>query len=144
MYRDDFVRRIQSPGGDRRSARSMHLDITLLLTLVALCMGGLFVLYSASGQNLYFVKRQAVFMLFGFVAMIAVAQFPVRFWERWAIVFYIIGLLSLLAVMFFGVGAKGAQRWLDLGVTRFQPSELMKVAVPMTISAFLGKRFIPP
>lgn len=122
----------------------MHLDIPLFLTLIVLCLGGLFVLYSASGQSLYFVKRQAVFMLFGFVAMIAVAQFPVRFWERWALLFYIVGLLSLVAVMFFGVGAKGAQRWLDLGVTRFQPSELMKVAVPMTISAFLGKRYIPP
>ena len=144
MHRDDFVRRIHSPGGDRRRLRSMHLDIPLLLILIVLCLGGLFVLYSASGQNLYFVKRQAVFMLIGFVAMITVAQFPVRFWERWAIMFYIIGLLSLVAVMFFGVGAKGAQRWLDLGITRFQPSELMKVAVPMMVSAFLGKRYIPP
>ena len=144
MHRDDFVRRIHSPGGDRRRLRSMHLDIPLLLILIVLCLGGLFVLYSASGQNLYFVKRQAVFMLIGFVAMITVAQFSVRFWERWAIMFYIIGLLSLVAVMFFGVGAKGAQRWLDLGITRFQPSELMKVAVPMMVSAFLGKRYIPP
>ncbi|MDG1310924.1 MAG: rod shape-determining protein RodA [Porticoccaceae bacterium] len=144
MYRDDFVRRMQSPGGDRRTGRSMHLDIPLLLILAALCLSGLFVLYSASGQSLYLVKRQAVFMLFGFIAMITVAQFPVRFWERWAILFYLIGLFSLVAVIFFGVGAKGAQRWLDLGVTRFQPSELMKVVVPMTISAFLGKRYIPP
>ena len=144
MHRDDFVRRIHSPGGDRRRLRSMHLDIPLLLILIVLCLAGLFVLYSASGQNLYIVKRQAVFMLIGFVAMITVAQFPVRFWERWAIMFYIIGLLSLVAVMFFGVGAKGAQRWLDLGITRFQPSELMKVAVPMMVSAFLGKRYIPP
>ena len=144
MHRDDFVRRIHSPGGDRRRLRSMHLDIPLLLILIVLCLGGLFVLYSASGQNLYIVKRQAVFILIGFVAMITVAQFPVRFWERWAIMFYIIGLLSLVAVMFFGVGAKGAQRWLDLGITRFQPSELMKVAVPMMVSAFLGKRYIPP
>lgn len=143
MY-SDFVRRMESPGGERRRGRSMHLDIPLLLTLVVLCLVGLFVLYSASGQSLYLVKRQGAFMLLGFIAMITVAQFPVRFWERWAIVFYIIGLISLVAVIFFGVGAKGAQRWLDLGFTRFQPSELMKVAVPMTLSAFLGKRFIPP
>ncbi|MGB0668767.1 MAG: rod shape-determining protein RodA [Porticoccaceae bacterium] len=143
MY-SDFVRRMESPGGERRRGRSMHLDIPLLLTLVVLCLVGLFVLYSASGQSLYLVKRQGAFMLLGFIAMITVAQFPVRFWERWAVVFYIIGLISLVAVIFFGVGAKGAQRWLDLGFTRFQPSELMKVAVPMTLSAFLGKRFIPP
>ena len=143
MY-SDFVRRMESPGGERRRGRSMHLDIPLLITLMVLCLAGLFVLYSASGQSLYLVKRQGAFMLLGFVAMITVAQFPVRFWERWAIVFYIIGLISLVAVIFFGVGAKGAQRWLDLGFTRFQPSELMKVAVPMTLSAFLGKRYIPP
>ena len=144
MYRDDFVRHIHSPGGDRRGSRSMHLDIPLLVILAVICLTGLFVLYSASGQSLYLVKRQAVFMLFGFIAMITVAQFPVRFWERWAIVFYIGGLLALVAVMFYGVGAKGAQRWLDLGVTRVQPSELMKVAVPMMVSSFLGKRYIPP
>lgn len=144
MYRDDFVRRIHSPGGDRRGSRSMHLDIPLLVILAVICLTGLFVLYSASGQSLYLVKRQAVFMLFGFISMITVAQFPVRFWERWAIVFYIGGLLALVAVMFYGVGAKGAQRWLDLGVTRVQPSELMKVAVPMMVSSFLGNRYIPP
>lgn len=130
MYTNDFVRRIQSPGGDRRRGRSMHIDIPLLLTLVLLCLGGLIVLYSASGQSAFYVKRQALFMLTGFVAMILVAQLPVRFWERYAVIFYVIGLLSLVMVLFFGVGAKGAQRWLDLGFTRFQPSELMKVAVP--------------
>jgi rod shape determining protein RodA len=144
MYTNDFVRRMQSPGGDRRRGRSMHIDIPLLLTLILLCLGGLMVLYSASGQSVFYVKRQALFMLSGFVAMILVAQLPVRFWERYAVLFYAIGLLSLVMVLFFGVGAKGAQRWLDLGFTRFQPSELMKVAVPLMISAYLGKRPIPP
>jgi rod shape determining protein RodA len=144
MYENDFVRRMQSPGGDRRRGRSMHLDLPLLLVLLLISIGGLFVLYSASGQSIFYVKRQALFVLTGFIAMIVVAQFPVRFWERWSIVLYGIGLLSLIAVLFFGVGAKGAQRWLDLGFTRFQPSELMKVAVPMMVSAYLGKRYIPP
>ena len=144
MYTNDFVRRMQSPGGDRRRGRSMHIDIPLLLALVLLCLGGLMVLYSASGQSAFYVKRQALFMLTGFVAMILVAQLPVRFWERYAVIFYVVGLLSLVMVLFFGVGAKGAQRWLDLGFTRFQPSELMKVAVPLMISAYLGKRPIPP
>ena len=144
MYTNDFVRRMQSPGGDRRRGRSMHIDIPLLITLIVLCLGGLMVLYSASGQSAFYVKRQALFMLTGFVAMILVAQLPVRFWERYAVIFYVIGLLSLVMVLFFGVGAKGAQRWLDLGFTRFQPSELMKVAVPLMISAYLGKRSIPP
>jgi rod shape determining protein RodA len=144
MYTNDFVRRMQSPGGERRRGRSLHMDIPLLMILITICIGGLLVLYSASGQSLFYVKRQALFMLTGFAAMMVVAQFPVRFWERWAFLFYCIGLISLVAVLFFGVGAKGAQRWLDLGLTRFQPSELMKVAVPMMVSAYLGKRYIPP
>ena len=144
MLRDDFVRRMESFGGDKRRSRSMHIDLTLLFILISLCGVGLLVLYSASGQNLFYVKRQALLMLIGFGAMFAVAQFPMRFWERWSFVFYGIGLISLLAVLLFGVGAKGAQRWLDLGFTRFQPSELMKVAVPMMVSAYLGKRYIPP
>ena len=144
MYTNDFVRRMQSPGGDRRRGRSLHMDIPLLMILITICIGGLLVLYSASGQSLFYVKRQALFMLTGFAAMMVVAQFPVRFWERWAFLFYCIGLISLVAVLFFGVGAKGAQRWLDLGLTRFQPPELMKVAVPMMVSAYLGKRYIPP
>ena len=144
MLRNDFVRRMESPGGDKRGSRSLHIDLPLLLILISLCGVGLLVLYSASGQNLFYVKRQALLMLIGFGAMFAVAQFPMRFWERWSFVFYGIGLMSLLAVLFFGVGAKGAQRWLDLGFTRFQPSELIKVAVPMIVSAYLGKRYIPP
>jgi len=144
MLRNDFVRRMESPGGDKRRSRSLHIDLPLLLILISLCGVGLLVLYSASGQNLFYVKRQALLMLVGFGAMFGVAQFPMRFWERWSFVFYGIGLMSLLAVLFFGVGAKGAQRWLDLGFTRFQPSELMKVAVPMMVSAYLGKRYIPP
>ncbi len=144
MHRDDFVRRMDSPGGDKRRSRSLHIDLPLLFILISLCCVGLLVLYSASGQNMFYVKRQALLMLVGFCAMFGVAQFPVRFWERWSFVFYGIGLMSLLAVLFFGVGAKGAQRWLDLGFTRFQPSELMKVAVPMMVSAYLGKRYIPP
>ncbi|MGB2045890.1 MAG: FtsW/RodA/SpoVE family cell cycle protein, partial [Porticoccaceae bacterium] len=96
MYTNDFVRRMQSPGGDRRRGRSMHIDIPLLLTLIALCLGGLIVLYSASGQSAFYVKRQGLFMLTGFVAMFFVAQLPVRFWERYAVLFYAVGLLSLI------------------------------------------------
>ena len=144
MHRNDFVRQLSSPGGDRRPSRVMHLDIPLLLLLLALCGIGLTVLFSASGESIGYVKRQATFMLVGLVSMIAVAQFTPRFWERWSIVIYAGGLLSLVAVLFFGVGAKGAQRWLDLGFTRFQPSELMKIAVPMMVSAYLSNRYMPP
>jgi len=144
MHRNDFVRQLNNPGGDRRPSRVLHLDIPLLLLLLALCGIGLTVLYSASGQSIFYVKRQASFMLAGLLAMLIMAQFKPRFWERGSILIYIGGLLSLVAVLYFGVGAKGAQRWLDFGFTRFQPSELMKIAVPMMVSAYLSRRHLPP
>ena len=67
-----------------------------------------------------------------------------RFWERWAGVFYVSALIALASVLFFGVEAKGATRWLNLGFARFQPSEIAKIAVPMMVSAYLSRRFIPP
>lgn len=144
MQNNDFVRRIQSPGGDRKKSGSAHIDFPLLTLLIALCGLGLMVLYSAGGQDLAYVKRQATFMVLGFIIMFVVAQFEVRYWEKWAFVFYSLGLLLLIVVLFFGVGAKGAQRWLDIGFTRLQPAEFMKVGVPLMLAAYLSKRFIPP
>ena len=144
MQNNDFVRRMQSPGGDRKKSESMHIDFPLLILLLALCTLGLMVLYSAGDQNLAYVKRQATFMVLGFIIMFVVAQFEVRYWEKWAFVFYGLGLLLLIAVLFFGVGAKGAQRWLDFGFSRLQPAEFMKVAVPLMLASYLSKRFIPP
>jgi rod shape determining protein RodA len=144
MQNNDFVRRIQSPGGDRKKSGSTHIDFPLLILLLALCVFGLLVLYSAGGQDLSYIKRQATFMVVGFCLMLVVAQFEVRYWEKWAFVFYGLGLLLLFAVLFFGVGAKGAQRWLDIGFTRLQPAEFMKVGVPLMLAAYLSNRFIPP
>ncbi len=144
MHRNDFVRQLNSPGRDRRPSRILNIDFPLLFILIALCSIGLAVLYSASAESIFYVKRQATFMLIGLFAMIVIAQFQPRLWERWSILIFLCGLLSLVAVLFFGVGAKGAQRWLDLGVTRFQPSELMKIAVPMALASYLGKRHLPP
>ncbi len=143
MYKHDFVRRLDTKGGDRRQ-NPFHIDFTLLMILLTLCITGLFVLYSASEQSMYYVKRQATFMLAGFSGMLIVAQFPVRFWERWALYFYLSALFALVAVLFFGIEAKGATRWLNLGFTRFQPSEIAKIAVPMMVSAYLGRHHIPP
>ena len=144
MQNTDFVRRFRSPGGDRKITRRINIDFPLMLLLLFLCAFGLLVLYSAGGQDFFYVKRQLVFMVIGITIMLVIAQFPVRFWERWAFIFYGLGLLLLLSVLLFGVGAKGAQRWLDIGFTRLQPSEFMKICVPLMISAYLGKRFSPP
>jgi rod shape determining protein RodA len=144
MQDNDFVRRFQSPGGDRRTSRRINIDFILLALLLILCSIGLIVLYSAGGQSLFYVKRQLFFMGLGIVIMLSIAQFPIWFWERWAFIFYAVGLLMLILVLAFGVGAKGAQRWLDFGFTRLQPAEFMKICLPLMISAYLGKRFSPP
>lgn len=143
MQSQDFVRRLHGIR-DSRPARRLHLDLLLIIILALLCGGGLLVLYSASSKNAFYVERQAIFMGIGFFAMLAIAQFPPRFWERWAFLLYGTGLVLLVLVIFVGVGAKGAQRWLDIGVTRVQPSELMKIGLPVMASAYLGKRHMPP
>lgn len=125
-------------------ARKMHVDAPLLALLLMLTAYGLFVLYSASGQSMDALVRQGRYFVLAYVVMFAIAQFsPVR-WSRWSPWGYLLGVSLLAAVAVAGVGAKGAQRWLDLGGFRFQPSEIMKLAVPMTISWYLGVRVLPP
>jgi len=137
----EYGRVVHSWGTSRLGVR---IDWMLLLLLLTLMATGIAILHSASGQQFVYVKRQLVFMAVGLVAMLIVAQVPPRFLERWAFVLYYIGLALLVGVIFFGVGAKGAQRWLDLGFFRFQPSELLKIGVPLMLSAYMGKRLLPP
>ncbi len=130
--------------GRRRTSFGPRVDYILLLLLVALMATGVLILYSASGQQFTYVKRQLSFMAVGLIAMLVVGQIPPRFLERWAFVLYGGGLVLLVSVIYIGVGAKGAQRWLDLGGFRFQPSELMKIAVPLMVASYLGQRILPP
>jgi rod shape determining protein RodA len=90
------------------------------------------------------VEKQLLRLGLGFVVMLAVAQLhPVRL-RRWSPFLYGAGLLLLVAVLFVGDIGKGAQRWLDLGVLRFQPSEMVKLAVPMMVAWFLAEAALPP
>lgn len=148
MQQTEFVRRLD-PGATgiyapRSNWQRIHLDLPLLLLLVSLSAVGLLVLWSASGQSESYVKRQAVFLLMGFLVMLVAAQFKPRFLQRWAVVPYVLGTLMVIGVLFYGVGAKGAQRWLDLGIFRFQPSEILKVAGPLMLASYLGRRHLPP
>ncbi len=144
----EFDRQLREHGSSihvhRRHWYSLRIDYFLLALLILLMATGAFVLYSASGQQIMYLKRQLVFMGVGLVGMLVVAQIQPRFLERWAFLLYGAGLALLIAVIFFGVGAKGAQRWLSLGGFRFQPSELMKIAVPLMVSSYLGARILPP
>ena len=121
-----------------------HIDLPLLVGLLLLCGFGLVVLYSASGENLDQLQRQALRILLAFTVMLVVAQLNPATLRRWSPWLYLAGLLMLIAVLLFGEVGKGAQRWLDLGIVRFQPSELVKLAVPMMIAWYLAEKRLPP
>lgn len=145
----EFVRRMRPDGfglygGSNTGLRRVHVDLPLLLLLFLICGAGLFILYSASGQSADMVARQGAYMGLGLVVMLTAAQFSPRFMRRWAILPYVVGVLLLIAVDLVGVGAKGAQRWLDLGFMRFQPSEILKIACPLMIASYLGRQHLPP
>ena len=136
--------------GDRRRAspfpfvRGLHLDVPLLLGLVILATIGLAVLYSASGQSEAVVARQLTRLGIAFLVLFVFAQIPPHYYEIWAPWVYATGILLLLAVLVAGDAGKGAQRWLDLGLFRFQPSEIMKIAVPVMVAWYLADAALPP
>ncbi len=122
----------------------LHIDTPLLFLLLVLSFGGLFVLYSGSGGSLDDVYRQGVRLGLGLAVMLFIAQFDISTMRRWSPYFYVVGIGLLVAVLLFGVGAKGAQRWLSLGSIRFQPSEIMKLIVPMMVAWYLAGKKLPP
>jgi rod shape determining protein RodA len=121
-----------------------HLDIPLLLGLFALMGFGLVVLYSASGQSLQMVEGQIVRLAIALVTMLVFAQIKPQTLMRWSLPVFLFGLCLLIAVLLFGHVGKGAQRWLNLGFMKFQPSELMKLAVPMAVAWFISSHSLPP
>ena len=127
----------------RFTGTSLYLDMPLFGLLLILGCFGLLILYSASNQDLGMVARQAARLLFAFIIMIVFAFIPPHKYKLWTPWIYGFGLALLLAVMVMGKIGKGAQRWLDLGVFRFQPSEIMKLAVPMMAAWYLDRKPIP-
>ncbi|MDH3900681.1 MAG: rod shape-determining protein RodA [Gammaproteobacteria bacterium] len=122
----------------------MHIDAPLLFALVGVSALGLIVLYSAGGEDMELVQRQMLRLGIAFGTMIAVAQVSPGLLQRvtpWA---FTIGILLLLAVLIGGTSSGGAQRWLDLYFVRFQPSEMMKLAVPMMVAGYLADVRLPP
>ncbi|MGM8226493.1 rod shape-determining protein RodA [Cellvibrio sp. ARAG 10.3] len=148
MSGQDFLRRLPKTGfglGRREALQQrLHVDFLLLFLLLALTVVGMSVLYSASGESMVTMRRQGTFFLMAYIAMFAVAQVPVGLMRRMAPWAYVGGVILLILVLVVGVGAKGAQRWLSIGGFRFQPSEIMKLAMPVMIAAYLSKRFLPP
>jgi rod shape determining protein RodA len=130
--------------GAARVLFALKLDGPLIIGLALVAVYGLIILYSASGQSTITIYRTLGRLALGTAAMLVLAQVNPNFLRRTSPWLYAFGMLLLFIV--YGVGhiGKGAQRWLDLGIIRFQPSELMKLAVPMTVAWFLHERPLPP
>ena len=124
--------------------RLLHIDLWLFVPLLLLSMAGLVVLYSASGQSEPMMTAQIRNLFIAFAVLLTTAQLRLETLKIVSPYVFALGLVLLVGVAFFGVGAKGAQRWLSLGFIRFQPSEIMKVAMPLAIAWWLSKKALPP
>src|SRR3990167_5950531 len=127
----------------RPTKRALHFDWPLLSLLLLLMSIGLFVLYSASNESVPMLMRQIIRLILALSVMLILSFIPPHTYKRWSPGLYCFGLLLLIAVMVTGKIGKGAQRWLDLGFFRFQPSEIMKLAVPMMTAWYLEKQILP-
>ena len=145
----DYVRQMPDQGSADLARRPslasrLHIDVPLLLLLMVLTVFGLIVLYSGSDSDMGAVIRQARFFALAYAGMFLIAQLSLQRIMRWAPWLYLVGVILLVAVMFAGVGAKGAQRWLEVGGFRFQPSEILKLVLPLTLAWYLADRTLPP
>jgi rod shape determining protein RodA len=145
----DFVRRMPSAGfGQTRTVglgEKFHLDIPIILLLVMICTYGLLILYSAVGQQTAPVVNQLVKIGVAFGLMIVMAQISPIFYLRIAPWLFVMGIVLLIAVLFVGTTVNGSQRWLRIpGVLNFQPSELMKLVIPMMLASYFHDRHLPP
>ena len=128
----------------RNVSDEIHIDVLLLLGLLILLSIGLIVLFSASGRDIELLIRQLVRASTAFIGLLFLAQIHPDRMRNLAYWVYGSGLILLVAVLVFGHEGKGAQRWLYLFFFQFQPSELMKLAVPLVMSAYLTERPLPP
>lgn len=122
----------------------LHLDAWLLLGILFLSTTSILVIYSASGGNMAVVERHAIRIGLAFMLMLAMAQVPPRQLMQWAPWLFLLGVMLLVAVLLVGSIGKGARRWLDFGLFRFQPSELMKLALPMFLAWLYAWSPMPP
>ncbi|MDP4597709.1 MAG: rod shape-determining protein RodA [Pseudomonadales bacterium] len=145
----DFVRRMPygSSSLQRKSmiGEKLHLDVALILLLVLICSFGLVVLYSAVGRETAPLMSQLVKIGMATLAMLVMAQIAPVFYLRTAPWLYLLGLVMLVLVLFFGYEVNGSARWLRVpGVFTFQPAEIMKLMVPMILAWYFHDRHLPP
>lgn len=121
----------------------VHIDLTLLLCLLTLMGLGLFILFSASSADIVVIEHQVMHIGLALLVMFFFAQIPPTTYQRWAPWIYAAGIVLLIGVLVMGHIGKGAQRWLNLGIIKLQPSEIMKLAIPMTLAWHYHKIHLP-
>ena len=129
--------------GSDHKFTAFKYDKPLLILISITCLLGIFILYSASNESSEVLTRQLLRIFVAFIALFVVAQIPIDLIKRLSPWGYILGLALLSMVLFLGDTGQGAQRWLNLGI-RFQPSEIMKLAVPMMVAWYLHEKRLPP
>ena len=117
-----------------------NIDSVLMVFISSALVVGLFTLYSASGRNIILVLNQLFYIGLGFILLWVTAKIHPKYFQKLALPIYIVGLLLLFGVMFFGQSSHGAKRWLNLGIFKMQPSEIMRIAVPIAMAWYLSKR----
>jgi rod shape determining protein RodA len=145
----DFVRQLPRSGLMKQRkvgvGDAIHLDVPMLLLLLIISAYGLLILYSAVGQQIEPVISQLIKILVGVVAMLVIAQISPVVYMRLAPWIFLIGLVALVSVYFFGVEVKGSRRWLRIpGIVTFQPSEIMKLMLPLILAWYFQDRHLPP
>ena len=147
MSEPQFVRSLPQHSGLVVPAglRRLHLDPILWVLLITVILYGLIMLYSAVERDMDIVGGQIARLCLALLLMAMAAQVHPARYLRWAPGLYAVGVTLLVAVLVVGVTVKGSQRWLELpGVARFQPSELMKIALPLMIAWYFHDRSLPP
>jgi rod shape determining protein RodA len=134
----------QSPSLLGNLLRKLHIDIPLFLGLLMICALSFVILYSAGGQEISLLIRHATRMGFAMLLMIVLAHINPRQFQSFSVALFSLCVLLLIAVAVMGQISMGAQRWLDLGFFRFQPSEFTKLSAPMMVAWYLSEHSLPP
>jgi len=121
-----------------------HIDLILLSALAILLFIGAATLYSATGENMASLHRQGFHLGLALILMLVFSQISSIWYQQAAIWVYAAGILMLILVLVMGVESKGARRWLVIGIFKFQPSEMMKIVVPLMLARYFADKPLPP
>ncbi len=123
--------------------QALHLDLFLLISIVLLLAYSLIILYSASNGDQHVVEMQIMHFVFAFIVLFVFAQISPTTYQRWSPWIYAVSVALLLVVLVVGHIGKGAQRWLNLGLLHLQPSEMLKLAIPMLLAWYFHRVYLP-